>query len=217
MFELDIGNHAYLRSFAYTFVWFFGFYRIYNHALFLHPVLVSFVRCLPPCFFNYFLLFIFRVDFGHPQSVWFVYFMLCFGLCPLLYFYVSFGVFGVINISIGLRLAKESMVRCLMGQFSWVDTKVSTISHIPNPLKIAGAKIHPYHQQWSPTSTPPPSDEVHTIFISGLLEDVKERELHNLLRWFSGYEAWQVNFKGEHPMGFAFFSTPQLAVTVLMQ
>ena len=65
--------------------------------------------------------------------------------------------------------------------------------------------------------TLPPSDEVRTIFISGLPEDVKERELQNLLRWFSGYEALQVNFKGEHPMGFAFFSTPQLAVTILMQ
>ena len=55
--SVDIGNHAYMRSFAYTFVWFFGFYRICNHALFLHPVLVSFVRCLPPCLF-YFILYL---------------------------------------------------------------------------------------------------------------------------------------------------------------
>lgn len=53
---------------------------------------------------------------------------------------------------------------------------------------------------------------MRTIFISGLPEDVKERELLNLLRWLPGYEASQVNFKGEHPMGFALFSTPQLAV-----
>lgn len=54
--------------------------------------------------------------------------------------------------------------------------------------------------------------KVRTIFISGLPEDVKERELQNLLRWLPGYEASQVNFKGEHPMGFALFSTPQFAI-----
>ncbi|GMH16090.1 hypothetical protein Nepgr_017931 [Nepenthes gracilis] len=104
---------------------------------------------------------------------------------------------------------------------------------------MAGAGIHPFHhQQWPPALPPPvhaaaavpqpaasapvppphpsidnrPSpDEVRTIFISGLPADVKERELQNLLRWFPGYEASQVNYKGEHPMGFALFSTPQLA------
>ncbi|KAG6575404.1 RNA-binding protein with multiple splicing 2-like isoform X2 [Cucurbita pepo subsp. pepo] len=56
------------------------------------------------------------------------------------------------------------------------------------------------------------SDEVRTIFITGLPEDVKERELQNLLRWLPGYEASQVNFKGEKPMGFALFSNGQLAI-----
>lgn len=100
---------------------------------------------------------------------------------------------------------------------------------------MAGTGIHPYHQQWPPAPAPPPasaaapppppptipvdspaarppSDEVRTIFISGLPEDVKERELQNLLRWLPGYEASQVNFKGEHPMGFALFATPQHAL-----
>ncbi|XP_057504192.1 uncharacterized protein LOC130787763 isoform X2 [Actinidia eriantha] len=101
---------------------------------------------------------------------------------------------------------------------------------------MAGAGIHPYHPQWPPSGAPPPPpdpaafphpqppsmpmenpnrlpiDEVRTIFISGLPEDVKERELQNLLRWLPGYEASQVNFKGEHPMGFALFSTPQFAI-----
>lgn len=53
---------------------------------------------------------------------------------------------------------------------------------------------------------------MRTIFITGLPEDVKERELQNLLRWLPGYEASQVNFKVEKPMGFALFSTAQLAV-----
>lgn len=33
-----------------------------------------------------------------------------------------------------------------------------------------------------------------------------------MLRWIPGYEASQLNHKGEHPMGFALFSTPHLAI-----
>ncbi|XP_073049600.1 uncharacterized protein [Primulina eburnea] len=102
---------------------------------------------------------------------------------------------------------------------------------------MSGNGIHPYHPQWPPAAAPPTatatapsphphshsismdnpaarlsSDEVRTIFITGLPEDVKERELQNLLRWLPGYEASQVNFKGEHPMGFALFATPQHAI-----
>lgn len=57
-----------------------------------------------------------------------------------------------------------------------------------------------------------PLSKVRTIFITGLPADVKERELHNLLRWLPGFEASQINFKGEQPMGFALFSTVQYAV-----
>ncbi|KAM3379958.1 RNA-binding protein with multiple splicing 2 [Capsicum galapagoense] len=88
---------------------------------------------------------------------------------------------------------------------------------------MAGNGIHPYHQQWAPATAPPPPaapphhhpmpiDEVRTIFISGLPQDVKERELVNLLRWLPGYEASQLNFKGEVPMGFALFSNHQCAI-----
>ncbi|KAJ7962703.1 RNA-binding protein with multiple splicing [Quillaja saponaria] len=99
---------------------------------------------------------------------------------------------------------------------------------------MAGAGIHPYHQQWPPVAPAPPppaavlaptaalpvthpppipaSDEVRTIFMTGLPEDVKERELLNLLRWLPGYEASQVNYKGEKPMGFALFATAHHAV-----
>ncbi|PWA58189.1 hypothetical protein CTI12_AA402340 [Artemisia annua] len=55
-------------------------------------------------------------------------------------------------------------------------------------------------------------EEIRTIFISGLPEDVKERELQNLMRWLPGYEASQVNFKAEVPMGFALFSAPHFAI-----
>ncbi|KAI8000217.1 RNA-binding protein with multiple splicing 2, partial [Camellia lanceoleosa] len=53
---------------------------------------------------------------------------------------------------------------------------------------------------------------VRTIFISGLPEDMMERELQNLLRLLPRYEASQVNCKGEHPMGFALFTTPPFAI-----
>ncbi|KAK2378422.1 RNA-binding (RRM/RBD/RNP motifs) family protein [Trifolium repens] len=87
---------------------------------------------------------------------------------------------------------------------------------------MAGTGIHPYHQQWSPAAAPPPpppaaipspsSEEVRTIFITGLPEDVRERELQNLLRWLPGFEASQLNFKAEKPMGFALFSSPHQAI-----
>ncbi|KAI4330028.1 hypothetical protein MLD38_028342 [Melastoma candidum] len=108
---------------------------------------------------------------------------------------------------------------------------------------MAGAGMHPYHQQWAAAAAAPPPpamqppgappapppaaaavhpvphhspilapEEVRTIFITGLPDDVKERELQNMLRWLPGYEASQVNYKGEKPMGFALFSSPPLAI-----
>lgn len=51
------------------------------------------------------------------------------------------------------------------------------------------------------------SEDIRTVFISGLPHDVKERELHNLLRFMPGYEASQMNWKTGGPQGFALFST----------
>nr|XP_024363552.1 RNA-binding protein with multiple splicing-like isoform X3 [Physcomitrium patens] len=55
-------------------------------------------------------------------------------------------------------------------------------------------------------------NEVRTIFVLGFPSDVKERELQNLLRWWPGYEASQMNFKCDQPMGFALFSTVAMAM-----
>lgn len=52
-----------------------------------------------------------------------------------------------------------------------------------------------------------PGDDIRTVFISGLPHDVKERELHNLLRFMPGYEASQMNWKTGGPQGFALFSS----------
>ena len=54
---------------------------------------------------------------------------------------------------------------------------------------------------------------MRTIFILGFPADVKERELQNLLRWCPGYEASQMNFKGEQAMGFALFSSAAMAMS----
>jgi hypothetical protein len=54
--------------------------------------------------------------------------------------------------------------------------------------------------------------QVRTIFVFGFPPDVKERELQNLLRWWPGYEASQMNFKCDQPMGFALFSTAAMAM-----
>lgn len=48
-----------------------------------------------------------------------------------------------------------------------------------------GAGVNPYD----------PADELRTVFITGFPNDVKERELNNLLRFLPGYEASQMNWK----------------------
>lgn len=39
------------------------------------------------------------------------------------------------------------------------------------------------------------SEDLRTVFITGFPNDVKERELNNLLRFIPGYEASQMNWK----------------------
>eukprot|EP00891_Asterochloris_glomerata_P004342 jgi/Astpho2/4342/Aster-07431 len=48
-------------------------------------------------------------------------------------------------------------------------------------------------------------DEVRTVFITGFPDDIKERELNNLLRFLPGYEASQMNYKNGQAQGFALF------------
>jgi len=48
--------------------------------------------------------------------------------------------------------------------------------------------------------------EVRTLFISGFPEDTKEREIHNLFRFFTGYEGCMLNSKdGKAPVAFVSF------------
>lgn len=77
-------------------------------------------------------------------------------------------------------------------------------SYYQNPPPPPGATQHPpaavsqlHHQYHQPplTSYAPPlytpsfQDEVRTLFIAGLPEDVKPREIYNLFREFPGYES----------------------------
>ncbi|KAE8669714.1 26S proteasome non-ATPase regulatory subunit 2-like protein B [Hibiscus syriacus] len=83
---------------------------------------------------------------------------------------------------------------------SWFRVSGAYFIVIPNMLVAPSLPLDPSHH-----------DEVRTIFIMGLPEDVKERELQNLLRWLPGFEASQVNYKGGKPMGFALFSNAKFA------
>jgi hypothetical protein len=49
------------------------------------------------------------------------------------------------------------------------------------------------------TRSSPRQDDVRTIFISGFPADVRDRELHNMLRYVPGYEACQMNWKTGQP------------------
>ncbi len=39
-------------------------------------------------------------------------------------------------------------------------------------------------------------EEVKTLFVSGLPDDIKEREIHNLFRSYDGYETCQLKYSG---------------------
>lgn len=63
-------------------------------------------------------------------------------------------------------------------------------------------------------------DEVRTVFITGFPQDVKERELNNLLRFLPGYEASQMNWKNGQAQGFALFTsmaTARAAIDAISQ
>ncbi|DBA88120.1 hypothetical protein WJX79_004687 [Trebouxia sp. C0005] len=51
----------------------------------------------------------------------------------------------------------------------------------------------------------PHPDEVRTLFLTGFPEDVKERELNNVLRFLPAYEASQMHHKNGMAQGFALF------------
>ncbi|MEW5316974.1 MAG: hypothetical protein WDW38_008311 [Sanguina aurantia] len=67
-------------------------------------------------------------------------------------------------------------------------------------------------QQMQQFPAPGGSEELRTLFLTGFPTDIKERELNNLLRFFPGYEASQMNTKNGLAQGFALFATGQTAL-----
>ncbi|XVF17644.1 hypothetical protein REPUB_Repub10bG0141000 [Reevesia pubescens] len=94
----------------------------------------------------------------------------------------------------------------------------------------------PHHQQQPPPPPPPPPlpfpsysiphiaaysshDSVRTVFVAGLPEDIKPREIYNLFREFPGYESSHLRnpntSQNSQPFAFAVFSEQQSAITAM--
>ncbi|EOA26399.1 hypothetical protein CARUB_v10023763mg [Capsella rubella] len=87
----------------------------------------------------------------------------------------------------------------------------------PLPLGVAPISITPAHSVYLPThASIGARDEVRTLFVAGLPEDVKPREIYNLFREFPGYETSHLRSSdGAKPFAFAVFSDLQSAVAVM--
>ncbi|ESQ52938.1 hypothetical protein EUTSA_v10017030mg [Eutrema salsugineum] len=85
----------------------------------------------------------------------------------------------------------------------------------PPPPGISPIPITPTHSVYLPTHASI-GDEVRTLFVAGLPEDVKPREIYNLFREFPGYETSHLRTSdGAKPFAFAVFSDLQSAVAVM--
>ncbi|OAY53140.1 protein WHI4 isoform X2 [Manihot esculenta] len=78
----------------------------------------------------------------------------------------------------------------------------------------------PYYQlQQPPPQPPPPSDRngINTLFVSGLPDDVKPREIHNLFRRRPGFDSCQLKYtgRGNQVVAFATFFNHQSAIAAL--
>ncbi|KAK6923070.1 RNA recognition motif domain, partial [Dillenia turbinata] len=96
------------------------------------------------------------------------------------------------------------------------------------PATAATGVTHQYHPQPPPppqfvSYTQPPypslssSDQVRTLFIAGLPEDVKPREIYNLFREFPGYESSHLRRAtlSTQPFAFATFRDQQSALAAI--
>ncbi|KAG2332262.1 hypothetical protein Bca52824_003442 [Brassica carinata] len=89
-------------------------------------------------------------------------------------------------------------------------------SIVPPPLTpgVAPIPITPIHPVYLPTQAS--TGDVRTLFVAGLPEDVKPREIYNLFREFPGYETSHLRTSdGAKPFAFAVFSDLQSALAVM--
>nr|AAB88654.1 putative RNA-binding protein [Arabidopsis thaliana] len=87
----------------------------------------------------------------------------------------------------------------------------------PPPPGVSPIPITSAHSVYLPTHVSIGArDEVRTLFVAGLPEDVKPREIYNLFREFPGYETSHLRSSdGAKPFAFAVFSDLQSAVAVM--
>ncbi|XP_020534056.1 U2 small nuclear ribonucleoprotein B'' isoform X2 [Jatropha curcas] len=77
----------------------------------------------------------------------------------------------------------------------------------------------PYYQLQQPPPLPPPPDRngINTLFVSGLPDDVKPREIHNLFRRRPGFDSCQLKYtgRGNQVVAFATFFNHQSAIAAM--
>ncbi|XP_024019529.1 U1 small nuclear ribonucleoprotein A isoform X2 [Morus notabilis] len=100
----------------------------------------------------------------------------------------------------------------------------------PPPAAAAPPAAHQLAQPYAPHPQQPPygaytpslvapcsHDEVRTLFVAGLPEDVKPREIYNLFREFPGYESSHLRSptQASQPFAFAVFLDQQYAIAAM--
>jgi RNA recognition motif-containing protein len=94
------------------------------------------------------------------------------------------------------------------------DNDIFTNGHTENSSKITSATSIDSLDNCSTVSSGDPTNQVRTLFVSGLPMDTKPRELYLLFRAYSGYESSLLkvtnkNGKASAPVGFVTFTTHQ--------
>ncbi|KAM3252728.1 U2 small nuclear ribonucleoprotein B'' isoform X1 [Capsicum annuum] len=80
----------------------------------------------------------------------------------------------------------------------------------PTPAYVPPLPVYPQHSH----------DDVRTLFIAGLPEDVKPREIYNLFREFAGYESSHLRSQtssNSQPFAFAVFADQQSALIAMYE
>jgi hypothetical protein len=86
-----------------------------------------------------------------------------------------------------------------------------------DPFYVYQLHSHPHHL---PPQLPLLADEpgaINTLFVSGLPNDVKAREIHNLFRRRHGFESCQLKYtgRGDQVVAFATFTSHRFALAAM--
>ncbi|KAL3346426.1 hypothetical protein AABB24_025061 [Solanum stoloniferum] len=99
----------------------------------------------------------------------------------------------------------------------------TTLHSLP-PVVVQPLPIPQYHHPHHPSAPPlypqDSHDDVRTLFIAGLPEDVKPREIYNLFREFAGYESSHLRSQtssNSQPFAFAVFADQHSALMAMYE